>query len=122
VTAGYPGYSSPPMGRERERELGILRGRRCNPAAGPLQNWKVGQQHRSLTLGPSSVLCSEKHNRQLTLVSQRQEHAEIGIRRDECAAFIPGALENLGVCGGLQNRNRAHGPRHTDDVATAPRG
>jgi hypothetical protein len=74
----------------------------ATPPQGRLQNWKVGQQHRSLTLGPSGVLCSEEHNRRLTLLSQRQEHAEIGIRRDECAAFIPGALENLGVYGGLQ--------------------
>ena len=48
------------------------------------------------------MLCSEEHDRRLTLLSQREQSAEIGIGRDENAAFIPGALENLAVCGCVQ--------------------
>ncbi len=46
--------------------------------------------------------CSEEHDGWLAVLSQREERAEISIRRDNCAAFIPGALKNIAVCGCLQ--------------------
>jgi hypothetical protein len=43
---------------------------------------------------------SRRHR--LTLLSQCEESAEIGIGRNENAAFITGALEDLAVCCSLQ--------------------
>lgn len=52
--------------------------------------------------GPAIVLCSEENDRRLTFLSQCEQSAEIGVGRNENSAFIPGAIENLAVCGCLQ--------------------